>query len=51
MKVKILYTSYITSNLDKKINEFIKDKFVWDIKYQIGKSYYSVLIMYDESGD
>lgn len=53
MKVKILSSSIIRE-LEKSINNFIKDKELIDIKYQILKTdgvrvaYYSALIIYDE---
>ena len=53
MKVKIM-SSNSTYELEKLINDFIKDKELIDIKYQILKmnglrlGYYSALIIYDE---
>lgn len=53
MKVKFM-SSNSTYELEKLINDFIKDKELIDIKYQILKTdglrvaYYSALIMYDE---
>lgn len=53
MKVKIM-SSDSTYELEKLINDFIKDKELIDIKYQILKmnglrlGYYSALIIYDE---
>lgn len=53
MKVKFM-SSNSTYELEKLINDFIKDKELIDIKYQILKTdgvrvaYYSALIIYDE---
>lgn len=53
MKVKIM-SSNSTYELEKLINDFIKDKELIDIKYQIISNdvlriaYYSVLIIYKE---
>lgn len=53
MKVKFM-SSDSTYGLEKLINDFIKDKELIDIKYQILKmngqrlGYYSALIIYDE---
>lgn len=53
MKVKFM-SSDSTYELEKLINDFIKDKELIDIKYQILKTdgvrvaYYSALIIYDE---
>lgn len=53
MKVKFM-SSDSTYELEKLINDFIKDKELIDIKYQILKmnglrlGYYSALIIYDE---
>lgn len=53
MKVKIM-SSNSTYELEKLINDFIKDKELIDIKYQILKTdgvhvaYYSILIIYNE---
>lgn len=60
MKVKIFFNDDTISKLEEKINEFIKDKKILDIKYQIS-SYsstnnyahsetldVSVLVMYED---
>lgn len=47
MKVKIIYDEYI-SELEKRINDFIIDKDVLDIKYRDVSTYYGVIIMYDD---
>lgn len=53
MKVKFM-SSNSTYELEKLINDFIKDKELIDIKYSILKTdgvrvaYYSALIIYDE---
>lgn len=47
MKVKILGSNFISS-LEVKINDFIKDKIVKEIKYQHYNNYYTCLIIYEE---
>lgn len=47
MKVKIIYGEYV-DRFENEINEFIKDKYVYDIKFPYSKIIPRVLIMYDE---
>lgn len=47
MKVKIIYDEYV-DRLENEINEFIKDKYVYDIKFPYAKTIPRALIMYDE---
>lgn len=47
MKVKIIGGTNITK-LENDINNFIKDKYVYDIKLVVSNGYKFVLIMYDE---
>ena len=53
MKVKLLWAHFLP-DLDKKINEFIQDKRIIDIKFtevvsdDYGKGDWSALVMYEE---
>lgn len=47
MKVKIIGSNFMNS-LEAKINDFIKDKIVKDIKYQYYNNYFTCLIIYEE---
>jgi len=45
MKVKLIYSIY---GIESKVNEFIKNKNIIDIKYQKENGNESALIMYEE---
>lgn len=47
MKVKIIYDEYV-DRFEDKINDFIKDKHVYDIKFPYGRTMHRAMIMYDE---
>lgn len=45
MKVKLLGSNFL-SHLEFKINDFIKDKVVIDIKFENFNNYFSCMIIY-----
>lgn len=45
MKVKLIASNFL-DNLENKINDFIKDKVVIDIKFENFNNYFSCMIMY-----
>ena len=47
MKTKILFDTFY-DGLEEEINEFIKDKKIIDIKYQLSGTRKSALVMYEE---
>ena len=47
MRVELIRTSF-GGELPKKINDFIKDKNIIDIKYCENEWYFSALIIYEE---
>ena len=47
MKTKILFDTFY-DGLEEKINEFIKDKKIIDIKCQLSGTRKSALVMYEE---
>lgn len=47
MKVKTIGSNFL-AHLELKVNRFIKDKIVKDIKYQYYNNYFTCLIIYEE---